>query len=350
MADQEDRTEAASARRLDRARAAGQAPLSREVAGLAVLGAAALVIVLGAPATLPLVAGELAQLASNAHLLSLPDAGMLAARATLIGAAPFVAAALLAGSAAVLLQTGFLINFAALMPDLSRLDPRRGLSRIAGPATLLDTGKALLKLAIVGWAGWHVLSTLGPSLSIAMLWEPGQLLQVMGQQVRTLLLAMLGAQAVLAGFDVIRARFQHARSLRMSRQEVREEHKESEGDPQIKARIKTLRRQRARQRMLASVPKATVVVTNPTHYAVALTYERGNGDAPRVVAKGVDTMAARIRDMAREHGVPIVANPPLARALHTVELDAQIPAEHYKAVAELIAYVWRLRTRRPGAL
>jgi flagellar biosynthetic protein FlhB len=131
----------------------------------------------------------------------------------------------------------------------------------------------------------------------------------------------------------------------MTRQEVKDENKETEGDPQIKQRIRRLRMQRARRRMMQAVPKAAVVVVNPTHYAVALEYRRGSGGAPRVVAKGVDSLALRIRDVAREHGVPVVANPPLARTLHTVELDSEIPKELYQTVAEVIAYVWRLRSR-----
>jgi flagellar biosynthetic protein FlhB len=349
MADQEDRTEAASGKRLERAREAGQAPLSREVSGVAVLAAAALVLGVAAPPLLPRMAADLATLTGGSNNLSLDQGLAMAGHAALLGAAPFVMAAMLAGSVAVLAQTGFLIHLDAMMPDLSRLDPRRGLRRIAGPATLLETAKALLKLAVLGGVGWHALHRLLPMLALSMLWTPGALLAALAREVGLLLIAMLAAQAVLAGFDVVRARIQHARSLRMSRQELRDEQKESEGDPRIKARIRVLRRQRARQRMLAAVAKATVVVTNPTHYAVALAYQRGTGDAPRVVAKGVDTIAARIRDMAREHAVPIVANPPLARALHRVELDSVIPAESYKAVAELIAYVWRLRARHPGA-
>jgi flagellar biosynthetic protein FlhB len=127
-----------------------------------------------------------------------------------------------------------------------------------------------------------------------------------------------------------------------------EEQKETEGDPRVKARLRQIRIVRARRRMLAAVPKATVVITNPTHYAVALAYDRAKHAAPRVVAKGVDTLAARIREVAQENRVPIVANPPLAQALYRVELDADIPAEHYQAVAEIIAYVWRLgRPRNP---
>ena len=124
---------------------------------------------------------------------------------------------------------------------------------------------------------------------------------------------------------------------------MQDEHKEAEGDPAHKAKLRAMRRARARRRMMAAVPKAAVVITNPTHYAVALAYERGGGGAPRVVAKGMDAVAARIRALAAENRVPLVANPPLARALHAVELDQEVPAEHFKAVAEIIAYVWRLR-------
>ncbi len=301
------------------------------------------------PSTLPRATRDLAAVLTGASRLAVTDALGLAAHAIALTAAPFIAAALIAGSLAVLLQTGFLIHLDSLMPDLSRLDPRRGLRRIGGPATLLETAKALLKLAAAGGFGWHVMRTILPRLGDAMTLEPASLLRMLSSDIEALVIAMLAVQAAIAGADVMRVRVQHALSLRMSRHEVREEQKDSDGDPRIKARIKALRRQRARQRMMAAVPKATVVVTNPTHYAVALAYNRGNGDAPRVVAKGVDAMAARIREVAREHRVPVVANPPLARALHLVELDAQIPADHYKAVAELIAYVWGLRTRRAGA-
>ena len=189
-----------------------------------------------------------------------------------------------------------------------------------------------------------------PALRMAPHWAVQTLLAATTHAVLHLLLAMLAVQAVIATADVLWVRFRHARRLRMSRQEVREEQKETEGDPKIKHRIRQIRMQRARRRMLAAVPKATVVITNPTHYAVALTYDRAKHAAPRVVAKGVDAMAARIREVAQANRVPLVANPPLARALHHVELDTEIPTEYFQAVAEIIAYVWRLRGQvRPSA-
>jgi flagellar biosynthetic protein FlhB len=210
---------------------------------------------------------------------------------------------------------------------------------------LAEAGKSLLKLAAIGFAVWQVLARDVPALTRLPFQDPRLLLSQAGPPVFHVLLVVLAAQAVIAGIDVFLVRLRHARRLRMSRQDVRDELRESDGDPKIKARIRQIRLQRARKRMMAAVPKATVVVTNPTHYAVALTYDRAKNAAPRVVAKGVDSMAARIREVAEASRVPLVANPPLARALYQVELDRDIPAEHYQAVAEIIAYVWRLGQR-----
>jgi flagellar biosynthetic protein FlhB len=163
--------------------------------------------------------------------------------------------------------------------------------------------------------------------------------------VTSLVLMMLGAQAAIAGADLLWERYNLARKLRMSRQEQKDEHKDSEGNPQIKQKLRQLARTRARRRMMKAVPKAAVVITNPTHFAIALAYERGTKSAPRLVAKGADEVAERIRDIAREHRVPIIANPPLARALFRIEIDTEIPPEHFRAVAEIIAYVWRMRAK-----
>ena len=157
------------------------------------------------------------------------------------------------------------------------------------------------------------------------------------------LIAALSAMAVIAGADYLLQRFQFMKRNRMSKQEIKEEYRQTEGDPLIKGKIRQIRLERAKRRMIAAVPEATVVITNPTHFAVALKYESGKMAAPICVAKGVDALALRIREVAKEHEVPIVENPPLARALHAaVELDEAIPPEHYKAVAQVIGYVMRL--------
>jgi flagellar biosynthetic protein FlhB len=200
---------------------------------------------------------------------------------------------------------------------------------------------------VLAWAVWHAITASAPSAVAALHWTAGTLADRLARETLHVFILVLACQCGIALLDIGWVRFKFARQLRMSPQEVKQEHKETEGDPRFKARIKQLRMTRARRRMVAAVQKATVVITNPTHYAVALAYERGTQAAPRIVAKGMDEVAARIREAADKHQVPLVSNPPLARALHQLPLDAEVPAEHFKAVAEIIAYVWRLRT--PGS-
>ena len=345
MSDAEDRDLPASQRRLDQARAEGRVPLSREVATVAVLAAGLLVLSVGGPGVARGLISGLVPFLQDAHRIG-PLAGARAA--ALVGLsvlAPFAMAIVLAGGAAVLLQTGLHMNTRAFTPDFSRISPLHGLGRIFGTTTLTDAGKSLLKLSVVGYAGWTGARGLPPLLGAAGLRSASQLGPEVLRLLGLVLLPMLGAQGVIALFDVARARLKHARDLRMTREEAKLEHREAEGDPQIKARIRQIRQQRARRQMAKAVRQATVVITNPTHYAVALAYDRARGGAPRIVAKGMDEMAARIRAIATASKVPLVANPPLARALYPVDLDAEIPANHFQAVAEIIAYVWRLSGR-----
>ena len=343
----EDRTEAASQRRLQQARDSGDVPLSKELASLAGLGAATLVFAMAVPPAAHTLTLRLAAVMANAGAWRIEQGGVATLRSVampgLLLAAPIILAVMAAGSAAVLLQSGFAMRSAALMPDLSRLDPRHGLKRIIGLDNLVEAGKSLAKIAILGTILWRSGQGALPLLGQAMLWQPAMLVDQLTRQVVHLVMMLVAAQALIAGGDYLWVRLRHGRRLRMSREDLRQEHKETEGNPHIKGKLRQLRHQKARKRMMAAVPKATVVVTNPTHYAIALAYDRGANAAPRVVAKGVDEIAARIRAVARESGVPLVPSPPLARALYKVELDAEIPAEHFKAVAEIIAYVWRLK-------
>jgi flagellar biosynthetic protein FlhB len=263
--------------------------------------------------------------------------------ALLFATAPVALSVLAAGVLAVLVQTGFLFHVGALAPDPRRINPAAGLRRLFSAESLIEALKSTVKLIVLGFVTWQALRGALPALLSAPRWQPSVLLGATAQLVLRVLAGVLAVQTVVAVADLGWTRFRHARRMRMSKQELREEQKDTEGDPKIKARIRQIRQQRARRRMLAAVPKATVVITNPTHYAVALAYDRAKNAAPRVVAKGVDSLAARIREVAGANRVPIVANPPLARALHRVELETEIPAEHFQAVAEIIAYVWRLR-------
>ncbi len=343
MSDSEDRTEAATPRRLERARAEGSVAVSREVPALAGLGAVTMMLAMMGPDighTMANRLGAMLVVSPNQD----PKAALVSAlMALLMIAAPLILGVLAASVAATLLQTGVVFNPAVLVPDITRLNPMRGVKRLFGFHGLVEAGKSIVKLGVLGFTAYHVMSGGFLALTGASAWLPGQLADRIMHQILQLAMTLLGTQVVIAGADMWWVRHKHGSELRMSKQDVKQENKEADGNPHVKARLRSIRMARSRKRMLAAVPAATVVVTNPTHYAIALTYDRNKGGAPRVVAKGVDEVAARIREVAQEHRVPMVANPPLARALYKVELDAEIPAEHFKMVAEVIAYVWRLR-------
>jgi len=342
---QEDRTEAATPRRLQKAREEGRVPVSRELTSLGGMAAVTLVLVTIAPSVAQDLVRQLSVFLHLAHGIPVEQGLRMAGLAWLAGAAPFVLAAMAAGTAVVLLQTHFLLNAKALRLDLSRLSPRAGLMRLLGLDSLVEAGKSLAKISVLCVVLWRVFVADVPGLLQAPYGDPSQLLVRAAKPVLHLLLVVLAAQAAIAVLDYWWVTLRHARGLRMSRHDITEEQKEVEGDPRVKARLRQIRNFRARKRMLAAVPKATVVIVNPTHYAVALTYDRARVAAPRVVAKGVDSLASRIREVAQASSVPLVVNPPLARALYRVEVDSEIPAEHYQAVAEIIAYIWRLKSR-----
>lgn len=337
-----DRTKPATERRLQRAREDGEAPMSRELCVLAGLGAATLVLAMAGPGIARSLSVRLTHMLGAMN--STPGAALHEAGwALLLATLPLLGAVLLAGGAGVLLQTGGLLHGNKLVPDLSRLSPKRGLTRLIGPDNLIEALKSLAKVGVLAWAVWRALMDALPGATASVWWQADTLLDRLTRDLLHLCVLVLACQAAIAMLDLAWVRFRFASRMRMSAQEVKQEHRDSEGDPRLKAKLRQLRTARARQRMMAAVPTATVVITNPTHYAVALAYDRGTQSAPRVVAKGMDDVAARIRAMAAEHGVPMVANPPLARALHALELDAEVPAEHFKAVAEIIAYIWRLQ-------
>ena len=346
----EDRTEAATSRHLEQARESGRVPVSREVATFAGLATVALMLVFLAPDMERRIAsGMIAFFRLSGRNRSL-DASSLAdmvARASTPAIAVILAAAI-AGGAAVIVQTGFLLHLGALAPNLGRINPLQGIKRSFGTDGLVEFIKSQAKLALLGSAIWLATVDDGADLQNVLLQNPGNLPVALGKLTSHVFVAVLSAQGLIAGGDLIWVRFKYAHDLRMTKQDIRDELKDTEGNPHVKARLRRIRFLRARQRMMTKVPTATVVVTNPTHYAVALAYDRTTNPAPRLVAKGADSLAARIREVAVANGVPVVANPLLARALYRLELDTEIPAEHYKAVAAIVAYVWRLRRPAPN--
>ncbi|MGE5484275.1 MAG: flagellar biosynthesis protein FlhB [Ignavibacteriales bacterium] len=257
-----------------------------------------------------------------------------------------VAAVLTVGVAASVAQTGAVFTAEPLAPRLDRLNPFAGLQRLFSRRALLEAVKSSLKVAIVGYVAWTSLRGDWEHLArLSMIGPVEAAGRVGGFSIAMFNRTCLGL-VFLGGADLAYQWWEHEMSLRMTRQELKEEIKETEGRPEVKARIRSIQRQMAARRMMHEVKKADVVVTNPTHYAVALKYEPGKMAAPLVVAKGVDLVAQRIRREAEKHNVAVVRNQPLAQALYKmVDIGRAIPPELYQAVAEVLAFVYRLRAR-----
>jgi flagellar biosynthetic protein FlhB len=352
MSGSAERTEQATPKRLKEAREKGQVPRSTELSTAAVCIAAAVAIYSMGRLT----AGSFADLmrdtlslrpetvmAENAIWSTLTTSG---ARALWI-VLPILGATFCAALAAPIAIGGWNFSAGALVPQFSRLNPVNGMGRVFSTRGLVELGKGLAKVGVVGVTAWVLLRGLTPQL-MGLSSEP--LNNAIGHSAALAgyaLLVLTCGLAIIAGFDVPFQLWQHARDLRMTREEVKEEFKESEGSPETRGRIREAQRALARGRMLQDVPKADVIVTNPTHYAVALRYDENKMRAPLVVAKGTDLLAAKIREIATEHNVPIVEAPPLARALHkSVEIGREVPAALYVAVAQVLTYVYQLRAAR----
>jgi flagellar biosynthetic protein FlhB len=342
--DAEDRSEAATPRRIERAREQGQVALSREAAGFAALTCGCLAVWLFFPPLGMELLRAMRAVLARGHEIDMATGAEGLGRLAFGLVAAVAGAVALGAVAATLLQTRGLVSAAPLAPRLDKVSPWSGLKRLVGAEAAIEFLRSLVKLALVGAALWAAFDD-PAALQVALHLPPGAMLAAASWQAGRLIGAALLAFAMIAVLDLLWVRFRHLRQLRMSRQELREEAKENEGDPQLRAKRRQIREARARTRMMAAVPKAAVVITNPTHYAVALSYAGGEA-APKIVAKGADEVAARIRAAAEAAGVPLVSNPPLARALHRLDLGAEIPAEHYQAVAEIIAFVWRRAGRR----
>ena len=347
-----ERTEPASQQRIDKAREDGDVPRSRELATCTVLLAAGGGLYITGDNLLrqinsTLMSGlsfdrgqafdfSLLQTRLGAHLLDL-----------LIAFAPLGGVLMLVAMASPLLIGGWLFSGKALTPDFSRLSLFKGLGRLVSINSLVELGKAVAKAVLVGSVSYLVMSSQLPAV-LGLLVEPPRagsmhLTQLLFASFMLIVMSLV----LIAGIDAPYQMWSYAKKLMMTRQEVRQEAKESEGNPEIKAKIRAQQREMARRRMMQEIPTADVVVTNPTHYAVALKYADGKMGAPTVVAKGADEIAAKIRELAAAHNVPLLEAPPLARALfrHT-ELGDEIPQALYTAVAEVLAYVFQLRAFR----
>ena len=352
MAEESDleKTEPASPRRLEKAREDGDVPRSRELGTCTILLAAGAGIWLLGDRMIAQISRMLSGSLTfeRAHAF---DMDLLLARSAgfigelLVAFAPMAVLLIVVAIASPLLIGGWLFSTKALMPNFGKLNPVKGLGNMVSTRALVELGKAVGKALLVGCvAGIVIVSQIDAMMGLGL--EPLKSGGAhLGRLLTTSFISIVSALVVIALIDAPYQMWQHANKLKMSRQDVRQESKESDGNPEIKAKIRQQQREMARRRMMSEIPSADVVVTNPTHFAVALKYADGKMGAPKVVAKGADEVAAKIRAIAVEHKVPLLESPALARALHHhTELGEEIPEALYTAVAEVLAYVFQLRT------
>ena len=253
------------------------------------------------------------------------------------------------GIFASIAQTGFIYAPKKLEPDWNKLNIFAALPKFINMKKIVESLKGIIKITVIAFIAILVIKPYLEKVNLMPTMETMAILRFIHKVVVLLIFTVVIAVLVIAIADYAYQKYSHLKKLRMTKQEVKEEYKQMEGDPLVKSRIRQIRMERARHRMMDAVPRADVVIVNPTHYAVALEYKMETMDAPVVVAKGLDNLALRIRELAEENDVPIVENPPLARALFaSVELDQSIPTEHFKAVAEVIGYVMQLKNQTPG--
>jgi flagellar biosynthetic protein FlhB len=259
---------------------------------------------------------------------------------------PILLGGALAGTAANLLQVGFLFTWEPLTPKFERINPLAGAKRLFSRRTLMEFLKTVVKMSIIGYVAYRTVADDLDTFPILLGLELPQVAQFLSGTVARLLLWVGVAMMVMALADFLYQRWEHEESLRMSKQDVKEETKQTEGNPEIRGKIKQKQRELARRRMMQDLRKADVVVTNPTHFAVALGYEQGTAGAPKVLAKGQGLVALRIRELAASYGVAVLENPPLARQLHRVtEVGDEVPYDLYQAVAEVLAFVFQLKQK-----
>jgi flagellar biosynthetic protein FlhB len=351
-ADPESKTEEASPQKLEEARKKGDVAKSADVApALSLLGVTGVLVMGGGYFATNMAQGLLPFIAAPHTMLGGLEAGggvEIGARALWV-VAPFLGAVMLAailgGVGGNVAQSGLVLSAERLKPKWDKVSPMAGFKRIFGPDGLMQFVQTLIKLIAVGVICWMVLKPHARQFENMAAMSPLTILPLSRDLMIALMSSALVFLGLTAGGDYIWQRIRFAKRMRMSKEELKEEFKQSEGDPHVKAKLKQIRMQRSRQRMMQNVPKATVIVTNPTHYSVALRYESGDA-APVCVAKGVDAVALRIREVAREHDVPIVENVPLARALYAaVDIDETIPREHFEAAAKVIGFVMKKRKR-----
>jgi len=347
----QERNEQASPKRREEARSKGQVAQSREAVSAAILLSCTILFYFGS--------GAMVERLMDLTRWTLRDCGTTAVTLTnihsllwgwswklLLIMGPLLLTVVAAGVLANYLQIGFIFSTEALAPKFDKIDPIKGFQRLFSLRSLVELAKSLVKMGVVAYVVWVTLKEELPNVIPLMEESVWGILLYTGRVSFKILITTCWILVVLAILDYIYQRWEYEKGLRMSKQEVKDEYKQTEGNPAVKARIRRIQREAARRRMMAAVPKADVVITNPTHLAVAVRYDPEKMYAPTVVAKGAGHVAEKIREIAAAHGVPVVENKPVAQLLYkTVDVDRAIPEDLYRAVAEILAYVYGLKER-----
>ncbi|MEM1138464.1 MAG: flagellar biosynthesis protein FlhB [Pseudomonadota bacterium] len=350
--DQSQKTEDPTQKKLEDAKKKGDAPKSQEVTTWVSLAMAGLMIAAASGPLSASLSGTLATFLGEAHALPMDGPALTDLMAELsvkvaVVVGPIVLALMVAAVAANLAQQSLIFTTEKMNPKLSKISPVKGAQRLFGMQGLMNFIKGLLKLIIIGVVMVFILWPERDLIFAVISSDPAILPSLMKSMTLKLVGAAVAALFFIAAIDYIYQRYDFQKRNKMSKQEVKDEQKQIDGDPHVKARLRQIRMERANKRMMASVPDATVVIANPTHFAVALKYEPGQDGAPLCIAKGADYLALKIREVAEENKVPVVENPPLARALHAaVDVDEEVTPEHYQAVAEVIGFVMRLSGKK----
>ena len=344
----QERTEEATAKRRQDFREKGQVAQNKEVATAALLTMSLLLWVFYAShfwSGLLSIYNNLLRMMADFHATPMAVLNLLremvAVMAELLW--PIFLLTFVVGFFASFLQVGPLFSTKVFQPDLSKFDPIKGMAKFVSKRSAVELIKSMAKISLIGFVAYRtVANEFETALKLPML-DINQTLIFLGHVAFLVLGKSCGIIILLAVIDFAFSRYEMEQKMKMTKQEVKEEFKETEGDPQLKARVRSMQQEMARKRMMAEVPKADVIVTNPTHLSVAISYQRSEMNAPKIVAKGADHLAFRIREIAREHKVPIIENKPVARALYKQEVGDEIPEEMFTAVAELLAYVYSLK-------
>jgi flagellar biosynthesis protein FlhB len=348
----QEKTEQASGKKLSDARDKGQVVKSVEVNSAVMLLFGLLLLSMIGTSMMNRIAAVTSDVLRSAHTVDLTVASVhhyFVLGVMLLGLilGPVFGALMAFGIAANVAQVGFMFTMEPMIPKFSKLNPMTGISKVmVSKRSMVELLKGVVKILIVGFVAYIAIEKLIHESVELMDSEPAEIMGFIARSSFVVGMKICAAFLVVALFDYVFQRYDFMQQQRMTKEEVKEENKQSEGDPMVKGRIRSLQRQMARKRMMSDVPKADVIITNPTHYAVALKYDPAHMGAPTVVAKGMNIIAQKIKEIAKEHDIPIMEDKPLARAIYkSVEIGEQIPESLFKAVAEILAYIFQVRTK-----